>query len=40
MTWVGFGGIAGLTADIAIILLIIAVVLFVVGFVLGRRPKV
>lgn len=36
----GFGGIAGLTADIAVILLIVAAVLFVVGFFLGRRRGV
>lgn len=32
----GFGGIAGLSADFAKILLVIAAVLFVVGFVFGR----
>lgn len=32
----GFGGIAGLSADFAKILLVIAAVLFVVGVVFGR----
>ncbi len=35
----GFGGIAGLSADFAKILLVIGVVLFVVAFAFGRgRP--
>lgn len=36
----GFGGIAGISADIAVILLVIAAALFVIGFFFGRGPKV
>lgn len=36
----GFGGVAGLSADLAVIFLIVAAVLFVVGFFFGRGPKV
>jgi uncharacterized membrane protein YtjA (UPF0391 family) len=35
----GFGGIAGLSADFAKILLIVAAVLFVVGIVFGRGGR-
>lgn len=35
----GFGGIAGLSADFAKILLIIAAILFVVGIVFGRGGR-
>ncbi|MBN8843036.1 MAG: DUF1328 domain-containing protein [Sphingomonadales bacterium] len=35
----GFGGIAGLSADFAKILLIVGVVLFVVAFVFGRGGR-
>lgn len=35
----GFGGIAGLSADFAKILLVIAVVLVVLGFVFGRGGR-
>jgi len=35
----GFGGIAGLSADFAKILLVVAVVLVVVGFVFGRGGR-
>lgn len=35
----GFGGIAGLSADFAKILLVIGVVLFVVAFVFGRGRR-
>jgi uncharacterized membrane protein YtjA (UPF0391 family) len=35
----GFGGIAGLSADFAKILLVIAAVLFVVGIVFGRGGR-
>lgn len=36
----GFGGVAGLSADFAKILLVIAAVILVMGFVFGRRPRV
>ena len=35
----GFGGVAGLSADFAKILLIVGVVLFVVAFVFGRGRR-
>jgi uncharacterized membrane protein YtjA (UPF0391 family) len=35
----GFGGVAGLSADFAKILLIIGVILFVVAFVFGRGRR-
>jgi uncharacterized membrane protein YtjA (UPF0391 family) len=35
----GFGGIAGLSADFAKILLIVGVVLFVVAFIFGRGGR-
>lgn len=35
----GFGGIAGLSADFAKILLVIGVVLFIVAFVFGRGRR-
>ncbi|SEH19937.1 Protein of unknown function [Sphingopyxis sp. YR583] len=35
----GFGGIAGLSADFAKILLVIAAVLFVVGILFGRGGR-
>lgn len=35
----GFGGIAGLSADFAKILLIVAAILFVVGIVFGRGGR-
>lgn len=35
----GFGGIAGLSADFAKILLVIAAVLFVVGILFGRGAR-
>lgn len=35
----GFGGIAGLSADFAKILLVIAAVLFVVGIMFGRGGR-
>jgi uncharacterized membrane protein YtjA (UPF0391 family) len=35
----GFGGVAGLSADFAKILLVIAVVLFVIGIVFGRGGR-
>jgi uncharacterized membrane protein YtjA (UPF0391 family) len=35
----GFGGIAGLSADFAKILLLVAVVLVVLGFVFGRGGR-
>jgi len=35
----GFGGIAGLSADFAKILLVIGVVLFVVAFLFGRGGR-
>ena len=35
----GFGGVAGLSVDFAKILLVIAVVLVVVGFVFGRGGR-
>lgn len=34
-----FGGIAGLSADFAKILLVVAVVLVVVGFIFGRGGR-
>ncbi|WP_375289368.1 DUF1328 domain-containing protein [Qipengyuania sp.] len=36
----GFGGVAGLSADLAKIFLIIAAVILVVGFLFGRGAKV
>ncbi len=36
----GAGGIAGLTMDIAWILFVVGIILAVVFFVLGRKPKV
>ncbi|WP_422061603.1 DUF1328 domain-containing protein [Sphingopyxis sp.] len=35
----GFGGVAGLSADFAKILLVIGVVLFVVAFLFGRGGR-
>ena len=35
----GFGGIAGLSADFAKILLIVGVILFIVAFVFGRGRR-
>ncbi|AQA00217.1 DUF1328 domain-containing protein [Sphingopyxis sp. QXT-31] len=35
----GFGGVAGLSADFAKILLVIGVILFVVAFVFGRGRR-
>lgn len=34
----GFGGIAGLSKDFAYIFLVVAVILFVVGFIFRGRP--
>ncbi|MEQ8676750.1 MAG: DUF1328 domain-containing protein [Aggregatilineales bacterium] len=36
----GFGGIAGLTADIAVLLVVGFIILAVVALVMGRRPSV
>ncbi len=36
----GFGGVAGLSKDFAIILLVIAVILAIVGFLLSRKSLV
>ncbi len=36
----GFGGVAGLSKDFAIILLVIAVILAIVGFPLSRKSLV
>ncbi|RYE69888.1 MAG: DUF1328 domain-containing protein [Rhizobiaceae bacterium] len=36
----GFGGVAGLSADFAKVFLLVAVVLVVLGFLFGRGPKV
>lgn len=35
----GFGGIAGTATGIAKILFLVFLVLFIVSFILGRRPK-
>ena len=36
----GFGGVAGLSADLAKIFLLVAVVIIVLGFLFGRGPRV
>ncbi|MEJ5978915.1 DUF1328 domain-containing protein [Novosphingobium sp. PS1R-30] len=36
----GFGGVAGLSADFAKVFLLVAVVLVVLGFLFGRGPRV
>lgn len=36
----GFGGVAGLSADIGWLFAVIAVILLVVGVMTGRRPPV
>ncbi|MAC59634.1 MAG: DUF1328 domain-containing protein [Novosphingobium sp.] len=36
----GFGGVAGLSAGLAKIFLIVAVVVLVLGFLFGRGPRV
>lgn len=36
----GFGGVAGLSADLAKIFLVVAAVILVLGFVFGRGPRV
>ena len=36
----GFGGVAGLSAGLAKIFLIVAVVILVLGFLFGRGPRV
>ncbi len=35
----GFGGVAGLSADLAKIFLIVAAVILVFGFIAGRGPR-
>jgi len=36
----GFGGVAGLSADLAKVFLLVAVVIRVLGFLFGRGPRV
>jgi len=36
----GFGGVAGLSADLAKIFLVVAAVILVLGFLFGRGPRV
>ena len=36
----GFGGVAGLSADLAKIFLLVAVVIIILGFLFGRGPRV
>ncbi|MCW1428060.1 DUF1328 domain-containing protein [Novosphingobium sp. JCM 18896] len=36
----GFGGVAGLSADLAKVFLLVAAVILVIGFVAGRGPRV
>ena len=36
----GFGGVAGLSADLAKVFLLVAVVILVLGFLFGRGPRV
>lgn len=36
----GFGGVAGLSADLAKIFLVVAVIILILGFVFGRGAKV
>lgn len=36
----GFGGVAGLSADLAKIFLVVAAVVLLAGFLMGRGPRV
>ena len=36
----GFGGVAGLSVDLAKIFLVVAVVVLVLGYLFGRGPRV
>jgi uncharacterized membrane protein YtjA (UPF0391 family) len=36
----GFGGVAGLSANLAWIFLVVAAVIMIVGFLFGRGPRV